>query len=82
MSSNPTTQKQNEQPPTKEQSPGQTNHRTRSKMAEATAWYCHECGNGPMGLATVTKCIHMREDGRICNHERCYFCRLDYEPSG
>lgn len=81
MSSNTAPQRANDGQPAKEHSPGQTNPRTRSKMIEATGWYCHDCVNGPMNLATVSKCIHMREDNRICNHERCYFCTLHYEPS-
>ena len=27
-----------------------------AKMAGATGWYCHDCGNGPMGLATGEHC--------------------------
>ena len=81
MSGNTATQKPNAGQPAKEQSPGQANHRTRSKMSKATEWFCHECRNGPMGLATVPKCIYTREDGRNCDHERCYFCTLQYELS-
>ena len=81
MSGKTATQNPNAGQPAKEQPPGQTNNTTRSKMAKATGWYCHDCGNGPMGLANVTKCIHIREDGRICNHKLCYFCTLHYEPS-
>ena len=81
MSSNTAPQTASSGQPAKEQSPGQTDYRTRLKLPNATGWYCHECRDGPMSLANTPRCIYMREDSRICNHQRCYFCPLHYGPS-
>lgn len=42
-------------------------------------WYCHDCGYGPLLLTRDLRCINVRQDKRICGHERCYFCTPHYE---
>ena len=47
---------------------------SRRKFPSITGWYCFYCSNDPLSLTTTPRYTHAREDMRIYNHGRCYFC--------
>ncbi|KAF2232134.1 hypothetical protein EV356DRAFT_505524 [Viridothelium virens] len=48
---------------------GQQNIMAKEPLDGGYVWYCHVCGDGPIGTSTHPACVQ-------CGHARCGACKV------